>query len=51
MHIQCCGMRRREWPILLVLWTAGLLSIAVSFAIIWILITQSIPFFQEVSVV
>ena len=44
-------MRRREWPILLVLWTAGLLSIAVSFAIIWILITQSIPFFQEVSVV
>ncbi len=42
-------MRRREWPVLLVLWAAGLLSIAVSFAIIWILLSQSLPFFKEVS--
>ncbi len=43
-------MRHRETPILLFLWMAGLISIAVSFAIIWILISQSIPFFDKVSI-
>ncbi len=49
-HSPIAAMRRRELPILAALWAAGLISIAVSFAIIWILISQSIPFFEEVSV-